>query len=609
MSARAVAALWSALAVALLLPGMSQPAVAASPNCGGSPDVVLAGGGQVRVFAMQHKEDLADDATYQSIHDALECELTSKVDPYRAADHPNVVVFNELTGLSYGTEGVRGAVARGGSSQATLVEQLVGVQGGAGIGTVAAGYAPQIALYIAALGAPAPGDVPATVDLLFTAVTDTMVRAVVENVSALAREHGVYIVFGAPLVAHEGAACAGQFAGWAACPGWHRSTDPADIARYADPVVAPTYAYVADTKNVDNVALFFGPDGALYDMQPKVNLTGIEIGTLGWHQANASTIHAIGLRGGDTIRFPGVKFGVGISLDAFETATSATPCPAEPDPGAKADPYPQFMQCLDSKGVNVFLQPEFNDGGQACMSWTDFTEDCGGRPSWQPLSWMRSAWGAVQARAPGGGFQFPHIQYAVNPFMVGNLFSISGDGQSAIFARDDPRAHPGWYAGDSSAALYNGAGVGVYTDRADDPRYRRYEGPQPGFLALARWVIPESVPAAQFRCKPVAAMPDCVAGKNVLAPGDAGSLQSCEKGLAPGSNVTSGLCAENQYRATALVADLFPAAAASAPTPPSPTALPLTSATSLPALPLSALGVLVALALAAGAVALARRPA
>jgi hypothetical protein len=337
--ARGVAALWAGLVVAATLPGLSQPAAAASPNCGGSPDVVLAGGGQVRVFAMQHKEDLVDDATYQSIRDSLDCELASKVDPYRASDHPNVVVFNELTGLSYGTEGARGALARNGSSQATLVEQLVGVQGGAGIGTVAAGYAPQIALYGAALGAPAPGDVPATVDLLFTAVTDTMVRAVVENVSSLARQHGVYIVFGAPLVTKEGAACTGQYAGWAACPGWHRSADPTDIARYADPAVAPNYAYVADTSAVENVALFFAPDGSLYDMQPKVNLTGIEIGTLGWHQANASTIHAIGLRGADAARFPTVKFGVGISLDAFETATSTNPCPAEADPGPKPNPY------------------------------------------------------------------------------------------------------------------------------------------------------------------------------------------------------------------------------------------------------------------------------
>ncbi|MFN2464637.1 MAG: hypothetical protein ABR598_00040 [Candidatus Dormibacteria bacterium] len=213
------------------------------------------------------------------------------------------------------------------------------------------------------------------------------------------------------------------------------------------------------------------------------------------------------------------------------------------------------------------------------MSWTDFTEDCGSTQppaSWQPLSWMRSAWFAVQGRSPGGAFVFPHFRYAVNPFMVGNLFDITGDGQSAIFSRDDPRAAAGWYAGDSAAALYGPSGVGVYTDRVDDVRYVRFEGPQPGFLALTPWVIPESSPAARYRCKPSSASAKCPAG--ALPTGDPGSLQSCEKGLAPGSAVASGPCAENQYRSAVLVADLFPPAAAATPSPsPSIPALPLTA--------------------------------
>ncbi|GAC1329740.1 MAG: carbon-nitrogen hydrolase family protein [Candidatus Dormibacteria bacterium] len=563
---------------------VTSPALALSPNCGGGPpEVRLTGGGQVRVFAMQHKQDLTDNATYQSIKDSLDCELAARVDPYRATDHPNVVVYNELIGLSYGTEGSRGFPARNAASTATFVDTLAGQAGAAGIGGVAVPYAGPIAYYTTVFGPPA--DTPSTIDRLFTAITDTMVRAVVENVSSLARAHGVYIVFGAPMVTQEGAACTGKYAGWAACPGWHNSTSPADVAALADPdlatgsrcvgeAVSPC-VYVADTTNVDNVAMFFAPDGTLYDMQPKVNLTGLEINPLGWHQANAATIHAIGLRGADATRFPAVKFGVGISLDAFETEVGSVPCPAEADPGMKPNHYPRFMQCLDSKGVNVFLQPEFNDGSAACMSWTDFTENCGPMGSWQPLSWMRSAWFAVQGRK-NGSFVFPHFQYAVNPFMVGNLFDIVGDGQSAIFSRDDPRASVSWYSGDSADALYNGAGVGIYTDRADDPAFRQFEGPRPGFLALARWIIPEGTPASLYRCKPASPGSACP-----VAPGDAGSLQSCEKGLAPGSGVTTGPCAENAYRVTALVADLFPTpgevAAPSTPAATAPQALPLTA--------------------------------
>ncbi|MFN2464638.1 MAG: hypothetical protein ABR598_00045 [Candidatus Dormibacteria bacterium] len=345
--------------LALLASAVVSPRAAAadSPNCAPGADAILSGGGQVRVFAMQHKQDLADDATYASIRASLDCELTARVDPYRAADHPNLVVFNELDGLAYGTEGSRGQAVRSAGAGATFIDQTTGIAGAAAIGGVTPSYHLPFLYYANKFGPPGT-DPKDTIGLFFTSITDTLVRATVENLSALARKHGVYIVFGTPLVVNEGAACTGQYAGWPACPGWHASSDPLDIAALQDPDLAPASSvYVADTRNVDNVALFFAPDGTLYDMQPKVNLTGIEISPLGWHQASASTIHAIGLNGADAARYPGVRMGVGISLDAFETTIGPTPCPAETPPGTTPNPYPQFMQCLDSKGVNLFLQP------------------------------------------------------------------------------------------------------------------------------------------------------------------------------------------------------------------------------------------------------------
>ena len=600
------------VAAQALGPVAAAAAGSATPNCSGGPDVVLTGGGQVRVFAMHHKQDIAEDTSYATIRASLDCELATRVDPYRAADHPNLVVYNELNGLAYGTEGSRGFAVRNAAPGATFLDQVTGIAGAAAIGGVVPSYHAPFVYYSSKFGV--PSGQAAIVGQFFTSITDTLVRATVENLSALAKRHGVYIVFGTPLVVNEGPACTGQYTGWAACPGWHRSTNPVDIAALQDPDLAPaSYVYVADTNNVDNVEMFFAPDGSLYDMQPKVNLTGIEITSLGWHQANASTIHSIGLYGADATRFPAIRMGVGISLDAFETAIGSNPCPPEAPAGTTPNPYPQFMQCLDSKGVNLFIQPEFNDGNKDCVSWTDFTEDCGStqpRPNWQPLSWMRSAWFAVQGRGPTGAFVFPHFQYAVNPFMVGNLFDITGDGQTAIFARDDPRAAPGWYSGDQSSALYSGAGVGVYTDRPDDPRYARFEGPQPGFLALTPWVIPEGAAAAAYRCKPATRTSACPTG--ALPAGDPGSLQSCEKGLAPGSGVTTGACAENQYRSTVLVADLFPVAGGT-PTPvmsaaasPSPSTLPMTSAGGSPRL--AAWGLLgLGAALAGGLLVLGRR--
>src|SRR5207245_485202 len=159
---------------------------------------------------------------------------------------------------------------------------------------------------------------------------------------------------------------------WSACPGWHASNDAADVVALADPdlgpasgcagVAATPCVYVADTTAAHTVPLVFGPDGRLYDVQPKVS----------------------------------------------PAPTALTP-------------------------------PGWTQDGAAC-----------GTPQaqWQPATWMASAWQAVQGTGPAG-FLFQNFRYAVNPFMVGNLFDVSGDGQSAIFARDDPRAVSYWYAGDS----------------------------------------------------------------------------------------------------------------------------------------------------------------
>jgi len=563
------------LAVAALLAVLPLP-VAAAPSpevCSNAtqqfaPPVVRvlpppAGGGTVggiiRVFAMHHKQCLGDAVSYASIYSAFDHELSLEVDPYRASGRPNLVVYNELTGLVLGTEGSRGANARNNADQLIAADQQSGQEGAAALLAVAANYGSEFSYYQAKFAESPPSGYPDEISRLFTAITDTVVRSVLENGSRLAKAHHVYVVIGAPLPVQEHAGCTGAYAGWVACPGWHDSTNPADRCALGDPDLAASpclvpSVYVADVPTIDNVELVFAPDGTLYDMQPKVNLTAAEESPFGWHEASPSTIHAIPLYGADRAALPQVKLGIGISLDAFEHSIGANPCPPDNsvNDATGVDDYPQFMQCLDSKGVNVFLQPEFNSASQACMSWTDFSEGGCSPGSWQPVGWMHSSWCAVQCRNPDGSFLHPNFLYAVNPFLIGNLFDIAGDGQTAIFARNDSRAVTGSYAGDSSASLYADPALG-YVSHADAAYLAPFEGPKPGFLAVTPWTMTDSNPNALYRTK-----------ANQVA-GTEDSLQACEKGLAPGSGVTSGPCAENAELPSVIVADLvIPASPGSA---------------------------------------------
>jgi hypothetical protein len=225
-----------------------------------------------------------------------------------------------------------------------------------------------------------------------------------------------------------------------------------------------------------------------------------------------------------------VRLGVAISLDAFEHGSAPRPC---------ADPH-AYVSCLASQRVNVLLQPEFNDGSPDCASWSDFQPSCRAAPAWQPLEWMFSSWYDLEARRADGRFLYPSFRYAVNPFMVGNLYDITGDGQTAIFARRDRRARRSFYAGDG-APNRDPTAVDSLSSPAAPRSLQSLDGLQPGFLAVLPWVLPDSIVG---RDDPA------------LSPGDPRSLESCTDGLVPGSGIRSGPCAENAYRAGAIVANL-----------------------------------------------------
>lgn len=557
------------LALAPAVAGAANPSSVRSCALNLTPPVVVAGTGDVQVFAIQYFQRVPAMASYASIRTELDCYFSTYVRPYREEQLPGLVVFNEVTALAFGLEGSRGTVGRAlvATRAATLPGQMTNQPLGAlgeGIGSVGAAYAAPLGWYVGhhpdalarataddVLVAAAGGlQVPAS--FVFLALTDTYVRTFVETFSWLARRYHVAVVAGAVLPVLTSAASCGAngYAGWVACPGWRSTANAIAVAALADRDLASQYrsgrlrtVYEAVTPTVSNAAFVFGPDGRLTDVQPKVNLTPTEV-ELGWRPAPMSTVHAIALPAGRGRPVPRVRLGIAISLDAFEHAGSPNPCT---DPRA-------YIPCLAAQQVNVLLQPEYNDGTAECASWSDFSTACG-PPAWQPLSWMLSSWYAVGARDPSGHPIYPSIRYAVNPFMVGNLYDLAGDGQSAIFARDDPRARADFYAGDSDSRLY--ARPGPYTPYGDPPApdpesapadrvsLAQLDGPQPGFLALAPWALPSSGASAVL-----------VRDRAGLAAGSKGSLESCTDGLVPGSGVLAGPCAENAEQATALVADL-----------------------------------------------------
>src|SRR5207302_2921221 len=128
----------------------------------------------------------------------------------------------------------------------------------------------------------------------------------------------------------------------------------------------------------------------------------------------------------------------------------------------------------DKLGANTEIQDEAKPG-----RWTG--PDGNGIEQWQPLSWMSSTYRAVSDRSV-------HFAYNVTAMMVGNLADLTFDGQSAITQRG--------LRGRGRRCAY--VGNRTFVPGEDQPQFRRYAGPQPDFLALAPWVVPDA-PRAELR--------------------------------------------------------------------------------------------------------------
>lgn len=185
-------------------------------------------------------------------------------------------------------------------------------------------------------------------------------RLWVDTFSDLARRYRVTLVAGSALL---------PTVGFEAARGWHAVDD-----------------------RVHNVALLFGPNGALLARSRKVHLTaGLE--------------RRIGLRRGSPLELPVVATPVGrvaiaVCLDGW---------------------YHPLLEQLDGQGAQVLVQPSANPA-----SWSR-------RWPADPRLSEGEAW--LQRGLALGLQRRAHLRYAINPMLVGGIAPLAFEGVSTLWTR------------------------------------------------------------------------------------------------------------------------------------------------------------------------------
>jgi hypothetical protein len=401
-----------------------RPALAADPH----PHAL-------RVFGIQFLQQPAAMITGAYAH-AIDCAIREEVLPHLAQGRPNLVVFDEDSGLEALATGPQAKQAR-----ALLRDGVPSCKGKsfpcATLATLSAlddGYAKTLT-YLHTKFPTLDGELGRA----WVAATDTFVNVFMATMSHEAERYGLYII---------ASNTQSPFA---------VSHDPAAKAAMGGPYV-PTSGVPYDQ------TFIWGPKAVhksqpaplrnLLDVDRKVPLTSFE-SALGFAPGPSQGQAAVKNLKPFTVPGTTARLGLATSLPAFEFgAADAKPC---------ADVAVTYMRCLSQLGANVLIQADANDG-----EWTGDDGD----EQWQPLSWMGSAYRAVSDPTV-------HFDYAVNPMLVGNLSDTPFDGQSAILQRGR-----------------KGAGCHYIGNKRFEPgqdlsMYKAYAGAKPQFLALAPWAVPD----------------------------------------------------------------------------------------------------------------------
>ena len=417
--------------------------------------------GAPRVFAMQFKQDARHVLTYETFRAKIECTIQELVVPHLARDRPNVVALDEDIGLMTIATGTRGKPARDvfadpGRSPSCNASAGQPCAAFAALATIRGTYAKEAAAYQARFPALNP------VSGAFVATTDTFARGWMQTFSDMAKRYGIYIL------------------GSNNQPLFHESTDPAEIAAFADPDLGrlPSSVFVASSPTVYNEVFMWGPQDVrragprpmrnVVARNKKVPVTPIE------ELLNIAPGPSSGPDGVENVEpyaLPGTQARISFatSLPAFVYGE----LPAGTDPCSDVAKY--YMRCLDRLGTNLVMQDEANPG-----AWASYTaKDSPDNGAWQTMSWMTSTWRAVID--PGVSFD-----YNVTPHLVGNLADLPFDGQSAITQRGlgtGPGCH---YVG--SGRFLEGTDPEQVFIGGETMALRPFAGPKTEFLGLLPWV-------------------------------------------------------------------------------------------------------------------------
>lgn len=337
----------------LLLAACSPKPETSAPACALEIGGVPAGG--LRAFAVGYRIDMAATADPEAFRDSFVETFEQDLRPCLRDDAPNLLVYPEDLGLLAAFIGERAERARRRSRSDDAFIQL------------ALAYMPVMNAYREHFGE--ISDARA----LHLAMGNVVWQTMHETFGEIARRSGAWTVasFNVP---------------WPV----RRSTDPAEVATFGDPLWPDVY--VAETTAAWNLSAFFAPDGSLHAVIPKNYLVPAEedLLELAWGPLREQTV----------LELPFSRVGSVISKDAW---------------------MPDVLRRLADLDARILVQPEAFSGWAVAEV---------GDEEWLPEVMAASAWAHSQAH--------PGFAGTIVPCLTGNLFELVFDCQSHIAAKAEP---------------------------------------------------------------------------------------------------------------------------------------------------------------------------